>query len=91
MSDVFDNITISLCKFTTLLSHPDSNEQLPIYFGMNSKAQLACKTVFQLTHNHGDILRDGWKNILDCIIQLYRSKLLSRSLLEVWPEFRLKT
>ena len=83
MSDVFDNIVISLCKFTTLLSHSESYDQLPIYFGTNNKAQLACKTVFQLTHSHGDMLRDGWKNILDCVIQLYKSKLLPRVLLEV--------
>ncbi len=60
-----------------------SSEQLGIGFGMNNKAQLACKTVFQLTHNHGDIIRDGWKNILDCIIQLYKAKLLPKVLAEV--------
>ena len=49
---------------------------------MNNKAQIACKTVFQLVHNHGDILRDGWKNILDCIIQLYKAKLLPKILVE---------
>jgi brefeldin A-resistance guanine nucleotide exchange factor 1 len=86
MSDVFDNIVISLCKFTTLLTHSESYDQLPIYFGMNNKAQLACKTVFQLTHSHGDMLRDGWKNILDCVIQLYKAKLLPRILLEVREE-----
>ena len=58
------------------------NEQLSINFGMNNKAQLACKTVFQLVHSHGDILRDGWKNILDCILQLYKCKLLPRVLVE---------
>lgn len=50
---------------------------------MNNKAQEACKTVFQLVHDHGDILRDGWKNIFDCIIQLYKAKLLPKVLIEV--------
>jgi hypothetical protein len=31
-------------------------------------------------------LRDGWKNILDCVIQLYKAKLLPRILLEVREE-----
>jgi golgi-specific brefeldin A-resistance guanine nucleotide exchange factor 1 len=67
------------------LSDPVSeqmNEQISINFGTNNKAQLACKTVFQLIHSHGDILRDGWKNILDCILQLYKCKLLPKVLVE---------
>ena len=65
-----------------LNSDPLVNEQISINFGMNNKAQLACKTVFQLIHSHGDILRDGWKNLLDCILQLYKSKLLPKVLVE---------
>ena len=60
----------------------EMSDQLAVSFGMNNKAQLACKTVFQLTHNHGDILRDGWRNILDCIVQLYKAKLLPKVLVE---------
>jgi len=51
---------------------------------MNNKAQMACRTMFQLTHSHGDILRDGWKNILDCIVQLYKANLLPKVLVEVY-------
>ena len=40
------------------------------------KAQLATKTVFNLAHRHGDILREGWKNIVDCVVLLFRAKLL---------------
>ncbi|KAK2190131.1 hypothetical protein NP493_86g03025 [Ridgeia piscesae] len=79
MSDVFDNLVISLCKFTTLLSSAESADMIPVQFGNNSKAQLSARTVFGLAHRHGDILRDGWKNILDCILQLYRAKLLPGS------------
>ncbi len=82
MSDVFDNIVISLCKFTNLVNQSENVDQVAISFGMNNKAQLACKTAFQLIHNHGDILRDGWKNILDCIVQLYKAKLLPKVLVE---------
>ncbi|KAH3746618.1 hypothetical protein DPMN_181027 [Dreissena polymorpha] len=59
-------------------------ENIPIQFGMNNKAQLAARTVFTLAHRHGDILREGWKNILDCMLQLYRAKLLPKSMIEVF-------
>lgn len=83
MSDVFDNIVISLCKFTHLTSPTETADQIAVNFGLNNKAQIACKTVFQLVHDHGDILRDGWKNILDCIIQMFKAKLLPKVLVEV--------
>jgi brefeldin A-resistance guanine nucleotide exchange factor 1 len=60
-----------------------SPENIPILFGNNQKAQLAARTVFGLAHRHGDILREGWKNILDCLLQLYRAKLLPKVLVEV--------
>ncbi|CAL1527993.1 unnamed protein product [Lymnaea stagnalis] len=83
MSDVFDNLVISLCKFTTLLSAVESPESIPALFGNNFKAQLAAKTVFGLAHRHGDILREGWKNIMDCMLQLYRAKLLPKTMVDV--------
>ncbi|CAF3983351.1 unnamed protein product, partial [Rotaria sp. Silwood1] len=61
MSDVFDNLVISLCKFTTLLNNREWIENLPIQFGLNRKARLAATVVFNIAHVHGDILRDGWK------------------------------
>ncbi|XP_046405240.1 Golgi-specific brefeldin A-resistance guanine nucleotide exchange factor 1 isoform X2 [Ischnura elegans] len=82
MSNDFDSLVISLCKFTTLLSSTESMDMLAASFGENTKAQLAAKTVFGLVHRHGDILRDGWKNVLDCIIQLFKCKLLPKSLVE---------
>ncbi|XP_048060362.1 Golgi-specific brefeldin A-resistance guanine nucleotide exchange factor 1 isoform X2 [Megalobrama amblycephala] len=80
-SDVFDNLIISLCKFTTLSS--ESVENLPTVFGSNRKAQVAAKTVFSLAHHHGDILREGWKNIMDSMLQLFRAELLPKSMVEV--------
>ena len=58
-------------------------ESLPIVFGANTKAHLAAKTVFGLAHRHGDILAEGWKNLLDCMLQLYRAKLLPIEMIEV--------
>ncbi|XP_041737475.2 Golgi-specific brefeldin A-resistance guanine nucleotide exchange factor 1 isoform X2 [Coregonus clupeaformis] len=80
-SDVFDNLIISLCKFTTLSS--ESVENLPTVFGSNGKAQIAAKTVFHLAHRHGDILREGWKNIMDSMLQLFRAELLPKAMVEV--------
>ncbi|XP_066992463.2 Golgi-specific brefeldin A-resistance guanine nucleotide exchange factor 1 [Anabrus simplex] len=82
MSNDFDNLVISLCKFTTLLNSAETPDNLTISFGSNPKAQLAAKTVFNLAHRHGDILREGWKNVLDCVLQLYRCKLLPKALVE---------
>ncbi|XP_072347507.1 Golgi-specific brefeldin A-resistance guanine nucleotide exchange factor 1 isoform X4 [Scyliorhinus torazame] len=81
LSDVFDNLIISLCKFTTLSS--ETVENLPNVFGSNAKAQLAAKTVFNLSHRHGDILREGWKNIMDAMLQLFRAELLPKGMVEV--------
>ncbi|KAM6997801.1 Golgi-specific brefeldin A-resistance guanine nucleotide exchange factor 1 isoform 2-T3 [Tautogolabrus adspersus] len=80
-SDVFDNLIISLCKFTTLSS--ESVENLPTVFGSNIKAQIAAKTVFDLAHRHGNILREGWKNIMDSMLQLFRAELLPKAMVEV--------
>ena len=60
-----------------------SPESIPATFGSNFKAQLAARTVFGLAHRHGDILREGWKNILDCMLQLFRAKLLPKCMIEV--------
>ncbi|XP_073760374.1 Golgi-specific brefeldin A-resistance guanine nucleotide exchange factor 1 isoform X11 [Callorhinus ursinus] len=81
LSDVFDNLIISLCKFTALSS--ESIENLPSVFGSNPKAHIAAKTVFHLAHRHGDILREGWKNIMEAMLQLFRAQLLPKAMVEV--------
>lgn len=82
MSNDFDNLTISLCKFTNLVNSVESPDNITISFGSNVKAQLAAKTLFNLAHRHGDILREGWKNVLEVILQLYRCKLMPKNLIE---------
>ncbi|KAJ8022774.1 Golgi-specific brefeldin A-resistance guanine nucleotide exchange factor 1 [Holothuria leucospilota] len=83
LTDVFDNLVISICKYSTLLNSPESPESLAVMFGGNPKAQLAAKMVFSLAHRHGDILSEGWKNLLDCMLQLFRAKLLPKNMIEV--------
>ncbi|KAI5753663.1 hypothetical protein M8J77_002244 [Diaphorina citri] len=82
MSNEFDNLTHTLCKFSTLLSVPETPENQIAVFGCNPKARVSTKTVFDWAHRHGDILREGWKPILDCILQLYKWKLLPKILVE---------
>lgn len=69
------------------------NQQAPktlsLSFGANFKAHVATKAMFRLAHHHGDILREGWKNILDCVLQLYKASLLPKELVEVLPDFLL--
>ncbi|CAH8575260.1 unnamed protein product [Schistosoma intercalatum] len=82
MSDVLDNLVISLCKFTTLLTANDNPTNLPIMLGRNTKACLALYLVFTISSRHADILRYGWNSLLDCLLQLFRANLLPNELLE---------
>ena len=50
--------------------------------GSNPKAKLATRCLFSLAHKHGDILREGWKNVLEILLQLFRCELLPKSLME---------
>ena len=67
---------IPICSF-----QPSDN--LPVTFGTNIKAQLSARTAFSLAHKHGDILREGWQNLLVCMLQLFKTKLLPKVLTEV--------
>ncbi|KAL9656602.1 hypothetical protein ABK040_002875 [Willaertia magna] len=80
LSNVFDNLVITLCKFTDMLQ-PHSENAI-FMFGNNEKAKLACRTVFAITRKYGDNLREGWKNILDLICRMYELDLLPESLTE---------
>ncbi|CAB3401302.1 unnamed protein product [Caenorhabditis bovis] len=110
MKEVFDNLCIHLCKFTTLTSMheggaeenlelqrqrslQDSNsghngntsspEAVSLAFGENHKAQLATKTLFYLVHENGNILREGWRNVFEVLLQLFRARLLPADMIEV--------
>ncbi|TPP61169.1 Golgi-specific brefeldin A-resistance guanine nucleotide exchange factor 1 [Fasciola gigantica] len=82
MSDVLDNLVISLCKFTTLLTLGENPSTLSVSLGRNNKALLALRLVFALSANHADILRYGWHSLLDCLLQLFRASLLPDELVE---------
>lgn len=48
---------------------------------------MATSTVFQLVQRHGDILREGWKPLVDCIMQFYRMRVLPDELVEAEDPF----
>ena len=55
---------------------------LQVRYGSNNKALLATRALFSLTHKYGDILREGWRNITDCLLQLFKCQLLPKTMME---------
>ena len=43
---------------------------------------MVAETLFSLVHKHGDVLRTGWKSVVDCILKFYRLNILADSLVE---------
>jgi brefeldin A-resistance guanine nucleotide exchange factor 1 len=86
MTNVFDHIIISLSKFTTLqnanMYHNSGMSIFSAQFGSDTKAMLATRMVFSLVQKYGDILRNGWKNVLECLLQLFHCQLLPKNMLE---------
>ncbi|KRZ53661.1 Golgi-specific brefeldin A-resistance guanine nucleotide exchange factor 1 [Trichinella nativa] len=79
LCDVFDNLTISLCKFSCLLTparNADGADQLCATLAESAKAQAAARALFDLVHAHGDILREGWRSVFDCLLNCYHAELL---------------
>ncbi|XP_039130653.1 ARF guanine-nucleotide exchange factor GNOM [Dioscorea cayenensis subsp. rotundata] len=75
LEDVLDDLVVSLCKFTTLLSTSLVEEPVTA-FGDDMKARLATETVFNIANRYGDFIRTGWRNVLDCILRLHKLGLL---------------
>jgi brefeldin A-resistance guanine nucleotide exchange factor 1 len=75
LEDVLDDLVVSLCKFTTLLT-PLSVEEPVLAFGDDAKARMATIAVFTIANRYGDYIRAGWRNILDCILKLHKLGLL---------------
>jgi len=82
MSDVLDNLIITLTKFTMLVNTTETAENFKVMYGANNKALLATRAVFSLTHKYGDILREGWKNLTECLLQLFKCQLLPKTMME---------
>lgn len=81
MCSDLDTLIVSLCKFTGLIIG-GKPEQVVLHLGGSVKSQLAARTLFKITHLHGDALRASWKNIIDCLQSLYEARLLPKNLTE---------
>ncbi|GBC25460.1 uncharacterized protein OCT59_019907 [Rhizophagus irregularis] len=57
--------------------------QLAVQFGRNYKGQLAAVVLFAVANEHGNILRDGWKYILEILKNLFINSLLPSNMLKV--------
>ncbi|CAH1155460.1 unnamed protein product [Phaedon cochleariae] len=82
MTENLDMLLITLCKFS-VFSNQQKQNNIVIQFGANLRAQIALKLVFSLVHQHGNCVRESWKNILDLMLALYTNNLLSKTFIEV--------
>lgn len=85
LNEDFDAVILTLCKFSTLLNYAGDVHEITttVTFAQNHKAQEALKCVFTLVHDYGDCMREGWKNVLEVVVTLFRLKLVPKSLMEV--------
>ncbi|XP_044591772.1 Golgi-specific brefeldin A-resistance guanine nucleotide exchange factor 1 isoform X3 [Cotesia glomerata] len=79
MTSDLDTLIVSLCKFTGLATGGEP-DQVILHFGGSGRCQLAARTLFKITHLHGDGLRASWKNIIDCMQTLYKARLLPKNM-----------
>ncbi|KAI1297610.1 GDP/GTP exchange factor for ARF [Mortierella claussenii] len=98
LPEIFDRVTMSLARMTGLLDTPhnpaDNRDvvvegatitvsDLAVQFGKSYKGQLAAVVAFGVANEHGNMIRAGWKPILEIIKNLFVNNLLPGSMLEV--------
>ncbi|KAF9437726.1 GDP/GTP exchange factor for ARF [Entomortierella beljakovae] len=98
LPEIFDRITMSLARMTGLLDTPhnpaDNRDvvvdgatitvsDLAVQFGKSYKGQLAAVVAFGVANEHGNMIRSGWRPILEIIKNLFVNNLLPGSMLEV--------
>ena len=83
--EVFDNLIIQLSKFTSLLQPHEQPQTFTIAQILNTdfKSRLSLETLLSLAHSHGNLLREGWKNILDCLNALFGARLLPEGMVKI--------
>eukprot|EP01113_Clastostelium_recurvatum_P025585 TRINITY_DN3078_c0_g1_i3.p1 TRINITY_DN3078_c0_g1~~TRINITY_DN3078_c0_g1_i3.p1 ORF type:complete len:1663 (+),score=447.69 TRINITY_DN3078_c0_g1_i3:135-5123(+) len=85
LSDVMDNLVINLCKFSNLSPSQFDNAA---HFGCDDKALMATVGVFQSLRQYKDFVREGWRNVLHCIVSLHNMSLLPvAKLIDSTPNF----
>ncbi|DBA68573.1 TPA: hypothetical protein ACH3X2_013515 [Trebouxia sp. C0005] len=79
VDEVMDSLVVSLSKFTSPLN-PLAFKPV-VTFGENEKARTATEAVFTVANRYGDSLKSGWKNMMECIVRLYKLNMLPESIL----------
>ncbi|OQR79898.1 Golgi-specific brefeldin A-resistance guanine nucleotide exchange factor 1-like, partial [Tropilaelaps mercedesae] len=77
-TEVFDHLIQALYKYTGI-SSADSVSGVLQALGGDQRAQLTAKMMFTLAHKHGDVMREGWRQLVDCSLILYRAGLMPAS------------
>ncbi|KRX76016.1 Golgi-specific brefeldin A-resistance guanine nucleotide exchange factor 1 [Trichinella sp. T6] len=70
-----DNFDRTICLLTPA-RNADGADQLCATLAESAKAQAAARALFDLVHAHGDILREGWRSVFDCLLNCYHAELL---------------
>jgi golgi-specific brefeldin A-resistance guanine nucleotide exchange factor 1 len=79
ISEVVDKLIVALTKFTQVLS-PISVHSSIQTFGKSRAAMQAARTVFDITKSHGDMIREGWREVLDLVLRMYNCGLMPADL-----------
>ena len=74
---------ISLSRFTTLLLPPDPSTSVALSLAGELRARLSLQVMLSLCRQHGAMMREGWKNLLDCLLSLFRARLLPEEMVQV--------
>ena len=75
LPDVPDRLIATLANHTAELD--PSIPRAVVAFGASTKAQAAVEAIFALANKYGDGIRNGWTQVMDCMIRLYKAGLLS--------------
>ncbi|XP_058206768.1 ARF guanine-nucleotide exchange factor GNL2 [Rhododendron vialii] len=82
LEDILEELLASFCKFTTLLNPYASAEETLHAFSHDMKPRMATLAVFTIANSFGELIKGGWRNIVDCLLKLKRLKLLPQSIVE---------
>lgn len=74
VEEVVDSIIVLLSKFLAVL-HPAAPRAV-VALGESAKARAAIEAMFAVANRYGDLVRGGWRNVLECVMRLHRLELL---------------
>jgi len=88
LSEILDQLIATLCKFANeglskgTVSQSGERLRPLVVFGEDIKACAATRTAFGIAHKHGDVLRQGWCNILDTVLRMSKIGLIPQSVVD---------